>query len=72
MKRMCSFTFTKELNISWTLLQDTDFGFVIINAENTTSHKHVLHNTRSMFTVISETTGNSALIPRQNSFNHFS
>lgn len=53
------------------LLQDTDFGLVIIDAENTILHKHVVQNIRSTFRIISETTRNSASIPRQNLFNHF-
>lgn len=50
---------------------DRYFGFAI-NAENATLHKHTEQNSRRVFRTISETVGNSVLIPSQNSFNEFS
>ena len=41
---------------------------ILINAENAASHKYVVQNGRSMFRAISESVGNSVLIPSQNSF----
>jgi hypothetical protein len=48
---------------------DRYFGFVIINSENSTLHKHIEQSSQSVFRTISEAVGNSVLIPCQNSFN---
>lgn len=45
------------------------FDFIVVNDKDTTSHKCVIQNDRSIFSDISEIAGTSVLIPGQNSFN---
>lgn len=47
------------------------FDFIIVNAENTTSHKCIIQNDRSMLRAPFKTIGNSVLIIGQNSCNDF-
>ena len=46
---------------------DEYFDFISINAKNTASHKCIVTNDTRKFRTISETVGNSALIPNQHS-----
>ena len=50
---------------------DQYFDFIIVSAENTTLHKYIAQNVRSIFRAISEIVGNPVLVPSQKSINWF-
>lgn len=64
---MCLFILHKGLNFDYMTLWDIEnswcFDFIATNAKNATLHKYRVKKERSMFRIISETTGNSMLIP---------